>query len=135
MGLPIIQYIVQIVKNITELGNKIIDSADNEKYAKAVNSLNKNVDETYEKMRELIEKDETLTIEQKLDKLEKLANSQIAAKQSCDETLKGNREHVHKIVSEVFFGLTTCGISYIPKIIGSKKNIAQLENKETKYNE
>ena len=67
-----------------------------------------------------------------LDKLEKLANSQIAAKQSCDETLKGNREHVHKIVSEVFFGLTTCGISYIPKIIGSKKNIAQLENKETK---
>ena len=73
--------------------------------------------------------------EQKLDKLEKLANSQIAAKQSCDETLKGNREHVHKIVSEVFFGLTTCGISYIPKIIGSKKNIAQLENKEIKYNE
>ena len=133
MGLPIIQYIVQMVKSIADLGNKIIDSADNEKYTKAVNSLNKNVDETYEKMRELIEKDETLTIEQKLEKLEKLANSQIAAKQGCDEVLKGNREHIHKIVSEVFLGLTTCGISYVPKIIGSKKRIKQIENNEIKY--
>lgn len=122
----IIQNIIEIVKNITEIGNKIVDSADAEKYSNGVHSLNKNVDDTFNKMRELIENNNTLTIEQKLEKLDALATRQLAARTSCDEAIKGNREHIAKITSEVFLALSTCGISYVPKLISKSK---KLENK------
>jgi hypothetical protein len=136
MAVPIIKGIVEIVKNITILGNKIVDSADSEKYANDIYNLNKDVEETYVKMRELISNDDTLTTDQKLEKLEKLANSQQVAKKSCEEAIKGNREHISKIIGEIFLALTTCGISYIPKVLNSqnkhntkKLNVSQNDNK------
>ncbi len=122
MNIKIIEYIVQAVKNISEICNKVVDASDPKKYAEGVNALNENVDETYAKMRELITQDDTLTATEKVEKLEKLAESQQAALRACKDDIKDNREHIAKIVTEVFAALATCGVSCIPKVIkGCKK--------------
>ena len=121
MSTPIIQHIVEIVKNLTTLGNKLVDSTDAEKYSKGVHSLNQNIEETYSKMRELIVNDTTLSVEQKEEKLYSLANSQLKAKERCQEAIQGNKESVARVTAEIILALSTCGISYIPKLVNQNK--------------
>lgn len=123
MNVKIIEYILQAAKNIIEVCNKVVDASDPKKYAEGVHSLNKNVEETYAKMRELITTDNKLSASEKVEKLEKLANSQQAALKACGEEIKDNRAHTAKIVAEVFAALATCGISCIPKVIGGRKKV------------
>ena len=123
MSLKIIEYILQAIKNITEVCNKVVDSSDPKKHAEGVHALNQNVDETYAKMRELIANDETLSASEKVEKLDKLALSQQAAIKACGEEIRNNRAHVAKIVTEVFAALATCGVSCIPKVIGGRKKV------------
>ena len=122
MNIKIIEYIIKVVKNVTELCNKIIDASDPEKFAEGVKLLDQGVEDTYAKMQELIMQDNTLSTEEKLEKLEKIAASQQSARKACEDAIKENREHVAKVVTEVFVALTTCGISCIPKVVqGCKK--------------
>lgn len=123
MGIKIVECIVQFVKNITSLCNKVVDASDPVKFAEGVNTLNRQIDDTYVKMRELIMNDGTMSSSEKLEKLEKLANSQKAAQYSCEEAIKENREHLAKIVAEVFAALATCGISCIPKVVKGHKKV------------
>ncbi len=123
MNIKLLEYIAQIVKNITEVSNKVADASDPKKYADGVSTLNQNIDETYAKMRELIVNDDTLSAPEKVEKLDKLAKSQQAALTACGEEIKGNRENVAKIVTEVFAALATCGVSCIPKVIGGRKKV------------
>ena len=118
----IVGLIVEAVKNIAALCNKLVDAADAKKYAEGVQKLNQSVDETYNKMRELILADDSLTTEEKLEKLEKLAQSQETARQTCEKAIQGNKEHIAKIATEIFAALTTCGISYLPKIVSGIKS-------------
>lgn len=123
MSLKIIEYILQAIKNITEVCNKVVDSSDPKKHAEGVHALNQNVEDTYAKMRELIANDDSLSASEKVEKLEKLANSQQAALKACGEEIRNNRAHVAKIVTEVFAALATCGVSCIPKVIGGRKKV------------
>ena len=123
MNIKFIEYILQAIKNITEVCNKVVDSSDPKKYAEGVHALNQNVEDTYAKMRELIANDDSLSASEKVERLEKLANSQQAALKACGEEIKNNRAHVAKIVTEVFAALATCGVSCIPKVIGGRKKV------------
>ena len=73
MAVPaIIEGIVSAIKGLTNVCDKMVDGADAQKYADSVQTLNKNVDETYNQMRQLIINDDKLTQDQKLAKLENL---------------------------------------------------------------
>ena len=125
MNFKIMESIISFAKGIGAMSNKLIDASDPEKYANGVKALGESVDETYAKMRELISQDESLSISEKIEKLDKLAQSQLAAQQACEKSIQENREHVAKIVAEVFAALATCGISFIPKALKKhKKNVA-----------
>ena len=132
MNIKIFEYIAQAIKNITSLCNKLVDAGDAEKYAQGVQSLNESVDETYAKMREVILNDNTLTSDQKLERLEKIANSQVSARQTCEEAIKGNRENISKIVGDVLLVAATCGLSkYIPAVRNGKaKKVKELPKGE-----
>lgn len=122
MNIKIIEYIAEIVKSIVAFCNKIADSSNPEKYTDGVNALGQNVDETYAKMRELIAQDDDLSTAEKVEKLERLAISQQAARQSCEKAIIENKEHTAKIIAEIFAALATCGIACIPKVFkGYKK--------------
>ena len=123
MNIKIIEYILQAIKTIIEVCDKVVDASDPQKYAEGVHALNQNVEETYAKMRELILADERLTSEEKVEKLDKLAKSQQEALKACGDEIKNNRAHMAKIVTEVFAALATCGVSCIPKVIGGRKKI------------
>ena len=129
MGIAIFNGIMQAFGNILGICTKAMDASDSEKYVQSVEKLTHNVDQTYEKMREIISNDETLTADEKIEKLEKIANSQIAARQTCEEAIKGNRENVVGVAGEVLLAFATCGISYAPKLISRKKRKC-LENIE-----
>jgi len=124
MAVPaIVSNIVQAVKSLLSTCEKMADGADAHKYATSVQSLNQDVDETYTQIRELIVKNDKYSDDQKIEKLEKLAQSQISARQSCQEAISGNREGVSKMIGSFFLALATCGLSYIPKLVTElKKN-------------
>ncbi len=119
MNMKLFEYIAQIVKNITDLCNKTVDAADSEKHATAIKLL---VDDNFATMRKLVEQDETLNISEKLEKLNQIAKCQQKSQLIQAEEFKNNREHVKKIVIELFVAFITCGLShYIPKIISECK--------------
>ena len=135
MNVEIVKHIVEIAKSIGSTSNKLIESTDSGKYVNDVKALSKSVDETYAKMRELISQDENLSVTEKLEKLEKLAQSQLAAQQACEKSIQENREHLTKIAGEILAALATCGISFIPKAFKKrKKDVAVIEG-ETAYSE
>lgn len=122
MNTKLFEYILQIVKNITDLCNKAADAADSENYAAAVNALDQPLNDTYAAMRRLIEQDETLSTSEKLEKLDELAQRQQKTQQMQEEAINGNREHIKDIALEIFAALATCGLSVIPKIFHKRKN-------------
>ncbi len=132
MNIKIFEYIAQAIKNITSLCNKLVDAGDAEKYAQGVKSLNESVDDTYAKMREVILNDDTLTSDQKLERLEKIANSQLSARQTCEEAIKGNRENISKIVADVLLVAATCGLSKFISVVnnGKAKKVKELPESE-----
>lgn len=127
---PIFEKIVDLLRGMTELAKKAVDQGDGEKFVKNVNELALNVDETYAHMREIIMSNDKLSVEEKLEKLEKLAEQQMAAKQKCEEAIKGNREHVAKITLDVVKGLLTCGVSFAPAIIKELKKTSLISNEQ-----
>lgn len=135
MNIKIVECIVGFAKNIGAAGNKLIDAADPEKYVNGVRALGQSVDETYAKMRDLITEDESLSISEKLEKLDKLAQSQMAAQQACEKSIKENREHITKVIAEVFAALATCGILYLPKAIKKRKKDVAVVADTTEYSE
>lgn len=125
----IISNIVQAVKSLIGTCEKMVDGADTQKYASSVNTLDQNVDATYAQMRDLIVKNEKLTEEQKLEKLEKLAQNQMSSRKACQEAINGNRDSVSKMIGSFFLALATCGLSYIPKLVAElkKNNITKVD--------
>lgn len=121
MGFAIFDGIRKVFDNVLGFCTKALDASDPEKYVQSVEKLSHNVDQTYEKMREIISADETISADEKIEKLEKIANSQLAARKTCEEAIKGNREDVVSVASEVLLALATCGISYAPKLISKRK--------------
>ena len=122
MNVAIVEKIADMIKEISSLSKTVVESADSEKYAKSVESLNKEVDATYAQMRSLIVNSEKFSDDEKLERLEKLAKQEEESKRKCGEAIKGNRENVAKIALEVAKGLMTCGISFVPGIVKSLKS-------------
>lgn len=126
MNFAIVGKIADMIKEISSLSKTVVEAADSEKYAKSVESLNKEVDATYAQMRSVIVNSEKFSEEEKLERLEKLAEQEKESKRKCGEAIQGNRENVAKIALEVAKGLMTCGISFVPGIF---KEVKQLGNK------
>ena len=121
MNAKLLSYMAEAMKNVTEVTNKVVDASDAQKHADGVKALGQNVDETYASIRRIIEEDESLSTKEKIEMLEKLAVDQQAERQNCEDSIKNNREHVAKVAGEVFLGLATGGLSYIPKIVNDHK--------------
>ena len=121
MNPAMIKAAMEMIKSVSDLSKTAIDASDPEKYARGVNELNKGVSETYTEMRNIIVNDEKLSTDEKLERLKELADGEAKAKAKCDEAIKGNREHISKIILEVFAGLLTCGISFAPTIVNKFK--------------
>ena len=119
--MTIVDGIVKAFEGVVSMCNKATDASDPEKYAQSVQILNQNVDETYAEIRNVIANDETLSADEKIEKLNELAKSQLTARQSCDEAIKGNRENAAKVIGEVLLAFGTCGLSYAPKLFGKAK--------------
>ena len=60
--------------------------------------------------------DDTLTADEKLEKLEKIANRQERAQENRQKALDGNRNSVLKLLREITLALLTCGVSCLPVI-------------------
>ena len=121
MNPAIIKAAMEMIKSVSDMTKTVVEASDAEKYAQGVNELNKGVSDTYTEMRNIIVNDKNLSADEKLKKLDALAESEAKSKARCEEAIKGNREHVAKIVLEVFAGLLTCGISFAPAIVNKFK--------------
>lgn len=117
INMAIITKLLDCVKTIADLSKTVIESADSEKYAKSVETLNHGVDDTFAEMRAVIMNSTKFSEEEKLERLQELARSEQEAKQKCDEAIKGNRDHVAKIAKDVMMGLMTCGLSFVPEMV------------------
>lgn len=121
MNPAIIKAAIDMIKSVSDLSKTVVEESDGEKFARGVNELNKGVSDTYTEMRNIIVNDEKLSADEKLERLSALAESEAKSKARCEEAIKGNREHIGKIVLEVFAGLLTCGISFTPAIVNKFK--------------
>lgn len=121
MNPVIVEKVVDMIKNISDLCKKVIDAGDPEKYAKSIQELNQGMSDTYDEMRKIIVNSEKFSEEEKLERLNKLAEKEIETKKKCDAAVKGNREAVAKITLEVVKGLLTCGLYFVPAIIKNLK--------------
>ena len=131
MNVKFFDYIAEAIKHITSFCDKAMDEADGEHFTENVRRMSEHTEETYQLMRRLIEEDTTLSTDEKLKRLKKIAQSQERTRQSCGESIIGNREHVMGIVKEIFWALTTCGLSYAPKIITMLKQEGKAYELET----
>ena len=122
--------IMEAVKKLTDFCKELVGIADAEKYADGVEKLNKEVENTFSKMREVIVNDDSLTADEKLEKLNKLADRQEAAQKNREKAVEGNRESVLKVIKEIVFALTTCGIYCLWSPKFRKKNTKQLQEAE-----
>lgn len=121
MSVSIIGKVVDMVKSLSDLSKSVIDAGDPEKYAKSITDLRKGVDSTYETMRKIIMESNKFTEEEKLQKLEELANQELESQKKCDEAIKGNREHVADIAMEALKGFMTCGLYFVPAMLKNLK--------------
>ena len=121
MGFMIIDSALKLCKSVSDLSQKVIDAADPEKYSKSVDELNKGVSDSYAAMRNIIMTSEKFSDEEKLERLNKLAEQEQESKRKCGEAIKGNRENVANISLEIVKGFLTCGISFAPSIAKNMK--------------
>lgn len=128
MNPTLIKAIVDMIKEVSSLCKAALDAADPNKYVKSVNELNEGVSDTYSEMREIIVNNEAFTAEEKLRRLEELAEKEHEAKRICGEAIKGNRESVTKVVMSILAGFLTCGVSFAPSIV--KKFKVAMTSKE-----
>ena len=126
MNVAILGKIVDLVHSVTELERDVASAADSEKYAKSVEMLNQGVSDTYSQMREMIVNSQEFSDDEKLTRLQMLAESEVASKEKCGEAIKGNREHVASIAKDIAFGVLSGGLTFIPgvkeKIVSSVTN-------------
>ena len=127
MNIGVLGKIADMIKEISSLARTVVESADSDKYAYSVETLNKGVSDTYEQMRLLIMNSDKFSDEEKLERLAALAEQESESKRKCGEAIKGNRENVANIALEVAKGLLTCGISFVP---GIAKELKLLGNKQ-----
>ena len=131
MSPALIKAAIDMVKSMTDLTAKVIDAGDPKKYAESVEKLHSGVDESYALMRSIVENDNSLSTDEKLEKLKQLAEEEQAAKDKCGEALEGHREKTSKIAIDVLQGFLTCGLSFTPAIIKSiKKALSSKEEPE-----
>jgi ATP-dependent DNA ligase len=122
MSPGIIKAIAEAVKSVADLGTNVVESADSEKYAKSLNEFHKGVEENYSLMRNLINNDESLSTDEKLKRLEDVAQKEADAKKNYGESIRKDREHVTETVMNVVGGFLTCGAYLAPSIIKNIKN-------------
>lgn len=122
--------IADMVKGVSDLGKTVVEQADSEKYANSVDSLNKGVSDTYEQMRLLIVNSDSLSDEEKLEKLQLLAEQERESKRQCGQEIRENRENVGKIALEVTKGVLTGGLSFAPSIVKEVKQMKKMKQKD-----
>ena len=127
MNMQLVKLVLGLFDDVTELTKKVSDAGDPNTYAEGVNNLNQGVSDTYEQMRNIIVNSDEYSDDEKLEKLQKLAESEAIAKKNCSEMIMENRKNVAKVVMDVFGGLLTCGLYFVPAIIKRMKG-AMLEN-------
>ena len=129
MSPTLIKTAIETLKSMTDLTSKVIDAGDPEKYAKSVEQLHSGVEESFDLMRKLVNEDQSLSTDEKLERLKKIAAEEQAAKEKCGAALEGHREKTAKIALDVLKGFLTCGISFTPAIVKSLKQ--SLSGKES----
>lgn len=117
MSGELVKLVLGLFNNITDLTKKVTDASDPNAYAEGVNRLNEGVSETYVQMRNIIMSSDKYSDDEKLQKLQQLAESEAKAKKDCSEMIMENRENVAKIALEVFGCLLTCGLYFAPALI------------------
>lgn len=127
MGAVFVEAIVDAVKKLTDFCKDLVGLADAQKYASGVEALNQEVEKTFSMMREIIMNDNSLTSEQKIEKLNKLADRQEAAQKNREKAVEGNRDGVLKVVKEIVFALATCGVYCLHSSKHGKKKAKELQ--------
>ena len=117
MNPGIIKAAVEMLKSIIDLTKKAMDFADPEKHAKAVEELHQGVNDSFALMREIIQKDESLSTDEKLKRLKEIAQEEAKAKEHCADGLDNHQQKALAIVKDVFVGFLTAGLAFTPKII------------------
>ena len=107
----LVKAIFEAVKKTVSLCDKVVESSDSEKYTKSIQDLNACAEETFAAMRTVITEDQTITSDEKLKRLEALADRQIVARQTCEDALKGNKENSSNVVGTVLLAISTGGVS------------------------
>ena len=87
-SMALIGKLADMVKGVSELSKTVVEQADSEKYANSVNSLNQGVSDTYEQMRQLIVNSDTMSDEEKIERLQLIADQEREAKRQCGQEIK-----------------------------------------------
>ncbi|MBR5279347.1 MAG: hypothetical protein IKU26_00055 [Clostridia bacterium] len=112
------QVLSVLFDKVANICNNVTSAGDAEKYASGVKTFNEDVNETYALMREIVCQDNTLTTDEKLERLKKIAEYQEQSKKRGGEAIQGNREGIADVVTNVFDALVTTGISVPSNLVG-----------------
>ncbi len=121
MSLGLVKSAIDMVNSLSNLTQKVMDAGDPEKYSESIERLHQGVAESYDMMRQIVQNDDSLTADEKIEKLKKIAEDEETSKKKCGEALEGHREKTAQIAITVLKGFLTCGLSFTPAIIKSIK--------------
>ena len=116
---------LELIKEIIGISQKIIEAGDSKKLAESVNEYNEGINKTFDLMRKIVEEDTSLSADEKLERLNRIAKEEAESKRKAAEDIITNRKAVTQISLSLIEGLLTCGISFTPKIIKGIKDAAK----------
>ena len=106
-----------MLKGLEDLTSKAMDFIDQEKQTKSINQLHEGVSDSYALMREIVKNDESLSSDEKIEKLKEIANEERIAKEHCNDIIDNHQEKAARVVKDVFAGFLTAGLSFTPRLI------------------
>ncbi|MBR5501373.1 MAG: hypothetical protein IKV74_07590 [Clostridia bacterium] len=107
-----------LLDKVANICNNVTNAGDAEKYAAGVHTFTEDVNETYAIMRDIICQDNTLTTDEKLERLKQIALLQEESKQRGGDAIHGNRENLAGTITNMFNALVATGVSLPSQIVG-----------------
>ena len=109
--------LIKVFDKLSDATSKMLDRGSPEKLAAAVEELHSGTEESYDLMRTIIGESETLTDEEKVEKLRAIAEEERKTKLEYAKAIDDHSERSAQIALGVFKGVLTLGIGYMPDII------------------
>ncbi len=114
------------------VANKALDVVAPDRQSKAVNEYVSSQEENYKMMRELIEKDEEMSTEKKIELLKAVAADHEEKQKNAGKEISKVQRETGEVVLKILTGILSAGISTAPELIRKYKAAnPELKGKES----